>query len=494
VADKSLETSMRTTSPLPPMTAALAIMACSPGVKDATRDTAVVSTTPASAAGPGAATGVRAKPSTDPAFHPAWSKNAVIYEVNIRQYTPEGTLDAFRAHIPRLKALGADILWLMPVQPIGMKNRKGKLGSYYAISDYTAINPEFGSIADFKAVVDDAHRQGLKVILDWVANHSAYDHEWVAAHPDYYERKADGSLMNARDNEGKETDWTDVAELQYANPALRQAMIGEMKWWVDSTGIDGFRCDVAGGVPTDFWVQARTALRVAKPDLFFLAEAEDPGIHAAFDMTYGWELHHLLNAIARGKQPVSALDTYFAKNDSLYGRGAYRMYFTTNHDENSWNGSEFERMGANHKPAYILSATAAGSMPLLYSGQEVSLRKRLRFFEKDTIDWRGPSLAEFYRTVFDLKHTQAALANGPWGGPQTKLRTTGGKSVYAYTRTQDTNTVVVAVNFDNKPATVTYLGLPRAGSYTDWFSKAPAVLGDSGRIEIPANGYRVLVR
>ena len=225
----------------------------------------------------------------------------MIYEVNVRQYTPEGTLAALRSHIPRLKALGVDILWLMPVQPIGMKNRKGKLGSYYAISDYTAVNPEFGTLADFKAVVDAAHSQGLEVILDWVANHTAFDHEWVTAHPDFYERKPDGSLMNARDNEGHETDWTDVAELQYTNPALRQAMIGEMKWWVDSTGIDGFRCDVAGGVPTDFWVQARTALKAARPDLFFLAEAEDPGIHAAFDMTYGWELHHLLNAIAQGK-------------------------------------------------------------------------------------------------------------------------------------------------------------------------------------------------
>ena len=460
---------------LPTMTAALAILACSPRAKSATAAAAT-------------------RPSTDPSFHPAWSKNAVIYEVNVRQYTPEGTLAALRSHIPRLKALGVDILWLMPVQPIGVKNRKGKLGSYYAISDYTAVNPEFGTLADFRAVVDAAHSQGLKVVLDWVANHTAFDHEWVISHPDFYERKPDGSLMNARDNEGHETDWTDVAELQYTNPALRQAMIGEMKWWVDSTGIDGFRCDVAGGVPTDFWVDARTALEAVRHDLFFLAEAEEPGIHAAFDMTYGWDLHHLLNAIAQGKQKVSALDGYFAKNDSLYGPGAFRMYFTSNHDENSWNGSEFERMGANHKPAYILSATAAGSMPLLYSGQEVSMKKRLRFFEKDTIDWRGPSLADFYRSVFDLKHAQPALANGPWGGRQTKLETTGGTAVYAFSRTQDTNTVVVAVNFDGKPATATYRGLTRAGAYRDWFAKTRVTLADSGRIDIPANGYRVFVR
>jgi glycosidase len=478
---------------IPPVTAALAILACSPGAKNAATDSAAASASPASAttaSSPRAA----ATPSTDPAFHPEWSKTAVIYEVNIRQYTPEGTLAAFRSHIPRLKALGVDMLWLMPVQPIGVKNRKGKLGSYYAISDYTAVNPEFGTEGDFKAVVDAAHAQGMKIILDWVANHTAYDHEWVGAHPDYYEHKADGSLMNARDNEGRETDWTDVAELQYKNTAMRQAMIGEMKWWVDSTGIDGFRCDVAGGAPMDFWVQARTALKAARPDLFFLAEAESPAMHAAFDMTYGWELHHLLNAIAQGKQTTSALETYFAKDAREYGPGAYRMYFTSNHDENSWNGSEFERMGANHKPAFVLGATAQRSMPLLYTGQEVSLKKRLRFFEKDTVDWKGPSLADFYHTVFDLKHTQPALANGPWGGPQAELLTNGGSRVYAYTRMKDANTVLVAVNFDGKPATITYRRLTQPGAYTDWFTKAKMTLADSGRIDIPANGFRVLVK
>jgi glycosidase len=476
-----------------PVTAALAILACSPGGKNAASDSSATSASPASATTASAAA-VAETPSTDPAFHPAWSKQSVIYEVNIRQYTPEGTLAAFRAHLPRLKALGVDILWLMPVQPIGVKNRKGKLGSYYAISDYTAVNPEFGTEADFKAVVDDAHAQGMKVILDWVANHTAFDHKWVAAHPDYYEHKTDGSLMNARDNEGRETDWTDVAELDYRNAAMRQAMIGEMKWWVDSTGIDGFRCDVAGGAPMDFWLQARGALKSVRSDLFLLAEAESPAMHAAFDMTYGWELHHLLNAIAQGKQPTSALDTYFAKDAREYGPGAYRMYFTTNHDENSWNGSEFERMGANHQPAFVLGATAQSSMPLLYTGQEASLKKRLRFFEKDTVDWNGPSLAGFYHAVFDLKHTQPALANGPWGGPQAELLTNGGPRAYAYTRTRDSNTVVVVVNFDGKPATLSYRRLTHPGAYTDWFTKARLTLADSGRIEVPANGYRVLVK
>jgi glycosidase len=476
---------------LPPVTAALAILGCAPASRNATGDTTATAATRAS--GPAAARATT-RPSVDPAFHPAWSRTAVIYEINVRQYTPDGTLAALNAHLPRLKALGVDILWLMPVQPIGVKNRKGKLGSYYAIKDYTAVNPEFGNLGDFKAFVAAAHDQGFKVILDWVANHTAYDHGWITAHPDYYEHKADGSLMNARDNEGHETDWTDVAELEYANPALRQAMIGAMKWWIDSTGIDGFRCDVAGGVPVDFWVQARTALKAVRPDLFLLAEAEDPRMHAAFDMTYGWDLHHLLNDIAQRKKPVTDLDAYFARDDSVYGPGAYRMYFTSNHDENSWNGSEFERMGANHKPAFVLSATAQRSMPLLYTGQEVSLKKRLRFFEKDTVDWSGPSLAEFYRSVFDLKHTQPALANGPWGGAQTKLETSGASRVYAYTRTQGTNTVLVAVNFDARPATISYTGLTTTGTFTDWFAKTAVTLGGTGRIDIPANGFRVLVR
>jgi glycosidase len=430
----------------------------------------------------------------DSTMHPAWSRNAVIYEVNVRQYTPEGTLAAFQKHLPRLKALGVDILWIMPVQPIGKKNRKGVLGSYYAIADYTAVNPELGTAADFKSVVDAAHAQGMKVILDWVANHTAFDHPWISQHKDYYVTKPDGTIINARDNEGHDTDWTDVAELNYDKKAMRRAMIGDMRYWVDKMHIDGFRCDVAGGVPTDFWVDARRALQASRKDLFMLAESEDPGIHAAFDMTYGWELHHLLNDIAQGKKSTAGLDAYFTKDASRFGRDAYRMYFTSDHDENSWNGSEFERMGANHLPAYVLAATAQNSMPLLYSGQEVSLKKRLRFFEKDTINWNGPSLASFYSAIFALKHREPALANGHWGGAQTALKTNGGDRVYAFTRTEGANTVLTAVNFGDAPVRAAYGGLTKPGVYNDWFAKQPVMLQGNGSIDIPAHGYRVLVR
>ncbi len=425
---------------------------------------------------------------------PAWTRDAVIYEVNVRQFTPEGTFSALRGHLPRLRRMGVDILWLMPVQPIGVKNRKGALGSYYSIANYSAINPEHGTAAEFRAFMDDAHRQGLKVILDWVPNHTAFDHPWITAHRDWYTLRADGSISNALDNEGRETDWTDVAELNYGNPAMRRAMIGEMRWWLDTMNIDGFRCDVALGVPPDFWTEATRALTAVRPDLFMLAEAESPALHGPFHMTYGWELHHLLNEVSRGKKPVAELDTYFAKQEREYPADALRMYFTSNHDENSWNGTEFERMGENHLPSFVVAATVRSSMPLLYTGQEVSNRKRLRFFEKDTVDWSGPSLEPFYRAMFELKERQPALRSGVPGGEQRRLATEGAREVYAFTRSRDGNTVLVAVNFGDKSSRVTYGQLPSAGAYTDWFSKATVALGTDGTLDIPAHGYRVLVR
>ena len=427
-------------------------------------------------------------------MHAEWTRNAVIYEVNIRQYTPAGTFTAFAKELPRLKSLGVDILWIMPVQPIGKLNRKGTLGSYYSISNYTAVNPEFGTQADFKALVDSAHAQGFKVILDWVANHTAFDHAWTTQHKDWYTLRPDGSISRAIDDKGKETDWSDVADLNYDSKPLRAAMIGEMQWWLDNTGIDGFRCDMAGLVPRDFWKSVSDTFRPSRPDFFMLAEWEDPKLHESFDMTYGWELHHLLNDVAQGKKGSTAIASYFAVQDTLFTANDYRLYFTSNHDENSWQGSEFERMGENHAPAYVLSATARGGMPLLYSGQEASLNKRLRFFEKDTIDWTGPSLANFYRTLFALKHSQDALGNGPWGGSQSALHTDGGERVFAFSRTRNANTVVVVTNFDSTSHTVTYDAFAHPGSYSDWFSKATVQLEANGTIDVAKHGYRVLVR
>jgi len=428
------------------------------------------------------------------AAHPAWSKNAVIYEVNIRQYTPQGTFAAFSSELPRLRALGIDVLWLMPVQPIGKLNRKGTLGSYYSISDYTAINPEFGTESDFRALVDSAHALGFKVILDWVANHTAFDHAWTVAHKDWYTLRADGSISRAIDDKGKETDWSDVADLNYNSTAMRAAMITEMRWWLDTMHLDGFRCDMAGLVPTDFWSEVRTALDPGRPDMFFLAEWENPALHASFDATYAWELFHLMNAVAKGKTPPGALDAYFAKKDTTFDRSAYRLTFTSNHDENSWAGTEFERMGENHRAAYILSAFSQQAIPLLYSGQEASFNRRLKFFEKDQIDWSGASLAEFYRRTFSLRHTNDVLWSGAFGAPQVKLATAGGDRVYAFTRSRGDRAVVVLTNFGEASARVSYQGLPVAGSYIDGFTDAGVSLAAQGTIDVPAHGFRVLVK
>jgi alpha-amylase len=426
--------------------------------------------------------------------HPEWSKNSVIYEVNIRQYTPQGTFAAFAKELPRIRELGVDILWIMPVQPIGKLNRKGSLGSYYSIADYTAFNPEFGTEADFKAMLKSAHDLGFKVILDWVANHTAFDHKWTVAHKDWYTLRKDGTISRAIDPEGKETDWGDVADLNYSSAPMRAAMISDMKWWVDSVGVDGFRCDVAGFVPNDFWAEARAALIAAKPDLFLLAEWEDPALHASFDATYGWGLFHEMNDVASGKKKPATLDKYFEDVESKFPVGAYRMNFTSNHDENSWNGTEFERMGVNHLAAYVLSTTVQNAFPLLYSGQEASFNRRLAFFEKDSIDWKGPSLAEFYTSMFALHHTQQVLWNGQYGAPQEKLVLTGSDAVYGFVRARDTKAVVVVTNFGATPVTARFSNLKHTGSYADWFSRASVALADTGSIEIPAHGYRVLVK
>ena len=426
------------------------------------------------------------------AEHPAWSTDAVIYEVNIRQFTPEGTFNAFKAHLPRLDSLGVDILWLMPLQPIGVEARKGGLGSYYAIRDYRATNPEFGTAAELKAVIDSAHALGMKVILDWVANHTSHDHGWTVQHPDWYVHRADGSISNAIDRDGKETDWTDVAELDFANAAMRAAMIDEMRWWVTEMGMDGFRCDVAWGVPMDFWLQARTALLATRSDLFLLAEEDAPAMHAAFDASYGWEWHHLMNGIAQGKEPVAKLDAYLAKDAKAYPANAMRMYFTSNHDENSWQGTEFERMGKNHQAVFVLASTLPNAFTLLYTGQEAGLDRRLRFFDKDTVSWTDQSLAPFYRALFELKAREAALHNGAAGGAMTKLAGTGGERVYAFTRTRGASQVLVAVNFADAPATYAYTGLAAPGRYRDAFTGAAVTLGASGTLALPAHGFTVL--
>ncbi len=370
-------------------------------------------------------------PASAAAFpHVPWSQQASIYEVNVRQFTAEGTLIAFEAHLPRLAQTGVGILWFMPIQPIGVKNRKGGKGSYYSISDYTAVNPEFGTLADFRRVVLRAHALGIKVILDWVANHTAWDHPWVAAHKRRYKLDAQHEVYAVTFKAGTPDVeyWTDVVGLDYNAPGAQQdlwpAMTEAMAWWLREADIDGFRCDVASLVPTPFWNQARVQLDRIKP-VFMLAESDAVDLHAqAFDMTYDWDLFDRLRNIAKSKEDARALHDWWARRQARYPADAYRMNFTANHDSNSWHGScqEFYGNQACFKAMAVLAATLPG-MPLVYGGQESFFDKRLAFFDKDTVSWRGYPLGAFYKDLLQLKQRHPALANGLSGGTLGWLRT-----------------------------------------------------------------------
>jgi glycosidase len=329
-----------------------------------------------------------------------------IYEVNIRQYTQEGTLKAFEEkHLERLKQQNVDILWLMPVFPISEEGRKGTLGSYYAVKNYTEINPEFGSLEDLKSLVNHAHNLKMKVILDWVANHTGKDNVWTKEHKDFYNLD---SLGNPAVPEG--TDWDDVADLNYDNPQMRRAMIDAMKFWVQNADVDGFRCDVAGMVPTVFWVDCRKELETLKKPLFMLAEDDNPEIHKAFDASYNWKCHHILNGIAQGKNTAQDLVALYDTLQQKFPKNAILMNFTSNHDENSWSKSEYDRMGDYVKTMAVLTYCLPG-MPLCYSGQEAANKKALQFFEKDVIDFSQLPLKDFYATLNSIKHDNSAL----WG-------------------------------------------------------------------------------
>lgn len=381
-----------------------------------------------------------AKPVVFPAHVPEWTKDAVIYEVNVRQYTPEGTFKAFETHLPRLKQMGVDVLWLMPVNPISVKNRKGSLGSYYSVKDYKAVNPEFGTLDDFKNLVNKAHALGFKVIIDWVANHTGWDNHWITEHPDWYTHDEKGNIIPPN------PDWSDIADLNFDSKPMRRAMIEAMDYWVKETNIDGFRCDVAWGVPQDFWEAATASLDSIKK-VYMLAEDEDhPGfLNKAFVSNYGWKLHHLMNDVAQGKKSATDIQKYFTDSVSKYALGTFPLQFITNHDENSWSGSEFERMGDAVKTFAALIFTIEG-IPLVYSGQEAGLKKRLRFFEKDTIAWNNLEMQKFYQALIGLKKGNSSLWNGVAGGRMKFVETSAPQQVLAFMRENDNNQVLSVFN------------------------------------------------
>ena len=404
------------------------------------------------------------------------SKSATIYEVNLRQYTPEGTINAFIKHIPRLKALGVDILWIMPIHPIGEKNRKGSKGSYYAVKDYKAVNPEFGTKEDFKKLVETAHENGMMLILDWVANHTAWDNPWIESNPEWYTQDSTGKIIAPVD------DWTDVADLNYDNEGLRAAMTDALVYWVKEFNIDGYRCDVASMVPNDFWESARDAMEKVKP-VFMLAEAEEPKLHKkAFDANYAWELHHIMNEISKGKQNANHLRKYFKKEPTRFADSIYRMGFTSNHDENSWNGTVYERMPNSYK-TFAVFTYAAPTFPLIYSGQEAGLDKRLKFFEKDTIEWKENEMAVLYKQLNDVKHKTPALWNGRYGGAIDTVKTNNSKKIFAFTRQKDDSKILAVFNFSDKEVEVQFKDFKCEKTFADIFSDKKITSKDKLKLE-----------
>jgi glycosidase len=432
--------------------------------------------------------GTSSNENTDPAAHVEWSRNATIYEVNIRQYTPEGTFKAFEAELPRLQKMGVKILWLMPINPLGVKNRKGSLGSYYSVSDFLEVNPEYGNKQDFTNLVKKAHDLGMKVIIDWVANHTSWDNQLITKHPEWYKKDSAGNIKPPV------ADWTDVAALDYSQPGLHEYMTDAMIYWVKETDIDGFRCDVAGMVPVAFWNSAIPALKKVKP-LFMLAEEESPKIHDSgyFDASYSWQLFHIMNGIAQGKKTATAIDSSYASDLKKYPKDAFRMRFTSNHDENSWNGTEFERLGEGARTFAVLSFTFPG-IPLIYTGQESALNKRLKFFDKDTITWGNYPLDSFYATLTGLKTKNNLLDAGDKGGTFIKVPTTSDQFVYIFMRKTDKDQMLVLLNLSARDQNFTLKGSGVAGSYGEAFTNTTRTFKDGEKCSLKAWEYQVYTR
>ncbi len=413
--------------------------------------------------------------------HPAWIMQGNIYEVNVRQYTPEGTFKAFEPSLDRLKAMGVQTLWFMPINPISKVDRKGALGSYYAVSDYTAINPEFGTMSDWKHLVNLAHSKGFKVLIDWVPNHTGGDHYWLTKHPDFYVKDSTGKAK-------VEFDWTDTRKLNYHNPEMIDSMIADMKFWLTESNIDGFRCDHADGPTLEFWQKAIPELKQGK-NLFMLAEVDAPDyIKAGFDAIYPWDVFHVMNDIAAGKENAMDLDAMIKHDDSTYPPHAIQMYFTSNHDENSWNKADYATMpGAVHAPFAVLTQTLEHSIPCVYSGQEEPFLDSISFFYKDTITFSHYARAPFYKTLLSLRKTNAALdADASY----TKLITSKDSAVFAFVRQNKNQKVMVMTNLSNQPQTFT-INYSMPPLMQDVFSKKMDAIHKNEKVTLPAWGYKV---
>lgn len=442
-------------------------------------------------------------------FSPEVEENGIIYEVNIRQYSPEGTFNAFTKDIPQLKELGVKIIWVMPIFPISQTKRKATggddskfasempkedqhkyLGSYYAVSDFKKVNPEFGTIEDFRNLVKTAHDNGIYVILDWVPNHTGWDHVWIKEHPEYYTKNAKGEIIDPINPEtGKSWGWSDVADLNYDNQELRKEMTADMLHWIKNENIDGFRCDVAGNVPLDFWQQAIPQLRKEK-NIFMLAEAWEPELlkDGLFDMAYGWEAHHTMNRIAQGKNTVKDWDKFMTEDAKKYEANDILMNFVDNHDENSWNGTVKGRLGKGEEAMTALSYVMPG-MPLIYSGNEYGLNHSLKFFEKDSIPKTKGKDWELRAKLGKLKSENLALNGGKSKANYTRIKTDDDANVLAFVREKNGKKVVYIANFSSKPVNSK---VAITGEFTNYMTGKSMSLKENEVITLQSFQYFIL--
>ncbi|MFM6831833.1 MAG: alpha-amylase family glycosyl hydrolase [Novosphingobium sp.] len=423
--------------------------------------------------------------------HAAWTRNAVLYQINTRQFTPEGTFRAAQAQLPRLKKLGVDILWLMPIHPIGKENRKGSLGSPYSVQDYYAVNPEFGTEADLKRFVDAAHAQGFHVILDLVANHTAWDNQMAKQHPDWYEKDWKGSFRPT-----PWWDWSDVIDLDWTKPGVRAHVGKAMEYWVRKVGIDGYRADVAGYVPLDFWETERARLEKIRP-VFMLAEWKSSELtRRAFDAVYSWDWHVTIKQIAKGEADATALYGYYAENESAWPKEAMRLTYIENHDSNAWEGTTAENFGPA-LPAFVALSFTGEGLSMIHNGQEACNEKRLAFFEKDAIDWSKGQTCTMGTLLHDLiafRKANPALGNAQWGARMNKVENDKPKQLFAWVRQSGGNKVLGLFNLSAEPVTAKLADALPAGSYTEFGTGKQVTIGAGDTVTLPAWGYRLLAR
>jgi len=413
-----------------------------------------------------------------------WLATTNIYEVNIRQYSDEGTFNAFAKELPRLKDMGIEVLWFMPIHPIGIISRKGKLGSYYSIRDFKTTNPEFGTPDEFKNLIAHAHQLGMRVIMDWVANHASWDNVWTVDHPEYFERDSTGNFKPPYD-------WTDVIQIDHSSIAEQDSMIDAMKFWVTNFNIDGFRADLAHLTPLEFWKKARTAIEPLKPGLFWLAETEEAGYHEVFDASFTWEWMHKTEDYYKQKADLNSLYNVLYKYENDFPASAYRMYFTSNHDENSWNGTEYEKYGDMAKTLAVFSLTWKG-IPMIYSGQEMPNLKRLAFFDKDTIDWNGGyALHDFYKTLLKLRKRNPALRSADPEVITQTIATSDDKRIMAYLRRNKNDEVFVLLNLGGEKAGFSIKDQFLKGKFVNIFTGAENFLFADTFIEMQPWGFLV---